>query len=115
MLSRPVHSADAETIVAHRRAMFYEMAHRDEHALDTMSDAFRPWLARMMRENQYLAWVAIDADQAIAAPLGLWLMARPPHLVGRGPWRANILNVYTRPQSRRMGLARCLREPAIEL
>jgi ribosomal protein S18 acetylase RimI-like enzyme len=68
----------------------------------------------MMRENQYLAWFAIDADQAIAAGLGLWLMDWPPHLVGPGPWRANILNVYTRPQSRRMGLARTLMDTAIE-
>ena len=50
MLIRPGTLADAETIVAHRRAMFYEMGHRDEHALATMSDAFRPWLARMMRD-----------------------------------------------------------------
>jgi ribosomal protein S18 acetylase RimI-like enzyme len=114
MLIRPGTSADAETIVAHRRAMFYEMGHRDEHALDTMSDAFRPWLERMMRANQYLAWFAIDDDESIAAGLGLWLMDWPPHLVGPGPWRANILNVYTRPQSRRMGLARTLMDTAIE-
>jgi GNAT superfamily N-acetyltransferase len=114
MLIRPCTSADAETIVAHRRAMFYEMGHRDEHALDTMSDAFRPWLLRMMSASEYLAWFAVDADDTIAAGLGLWLMDWPPHLVGPGPWRANILNVYTRPQSRRMGLARRLMDTAIE-
>jgi ribosomal protein S18 acetylase RimI-like enzyme len=37
----------------------------------------------------------------------------PPHLVGPGPWRANILNVYTRPESRRMGLARKLMDTAL--
>jgi ribosomal protein S18 acetylase RimI-like enzyme len=111
---RPGTLADAETVVAHRRAMFFEMGYRDEQALDKMSDAFQPWLERKMRDSQYLAWFAVDSSGAIAAGLGLWLMDWPPHLVGPGPWRANILNVYTRPQSRRMGLARRLMETALE-
>jgi ribosomal protein S18 acetylase RimI-like enzyme len=113
-LIRPGTLADAETVVAHRRAMFFEMGYRDEQALDKMCDAFRPWLAWKMRDDQYLAWFAVDSGGAIAAGLGLWLMDWPPHLVGPGPWRANILNVYTQPQFRRMGLARELMEAAIE-
>jgi GNAT superfamily N-acetyltransferase len=35
-------------------------------------------------------------------------------MLGPGPWRANILNVYTRPESRRKGLARRLVETALE-
>ena len=105
--------ADSETVVAHRLAMFFEMGYRDEQALDKMCDEFRPWLARKMRDEQYLAWFAVESDGAIAAGLGLWLMDWPPHLVGRGPWRANILNVYTRPQNRRLGLARRLMETAL--
>jgi GNAT superfamily N-acetyltransferase len=35
-------------------------------------------------------------------------------MVGPGRWRANILNVYTQPESRRNGLARKLLEHAIE-
>ena len=45
---------------------------------------------------------------------GLWLMDWPPHMLGPGRWRGNILNVYTRPASRRNGLARRLTETAIE-
>ena len=37
-------AADADTLVAHRRAMFFEMGHRDEATLDGMCAAFRPWL-----------------------------------------------------------------------
>jgi GNAT superfamily N-acetyltransferase len=105
--------ADLETVVAHRKAMFREMGYRDEQALDAMSEAFRPWLARKMREKQYLAWFAVDSGGAIAAGLGLWLMDWPPHMMGPGPWRANILNVYTRPQNRRMGLARRLMDTSL--
>ena len=111
---RPATLADAETILAHRRAMFLEMGYRDLDAMDHMCQAFRPWLKRKMEAGEYLTWFAISPDGAIAAGLGLWLMDWPPHMLGPGPWRANILNVYTRPESRRNGLARRLMETAME-
>ncbi|HTW64563.1 MAG TPA: GNAT family N-acetyltransferase [Bryobacteraceae bacterium] len=105
--------ADVATIVAHRRAMFHEMGYRDEDVLDQMSRAFAPWLEQKMQRGEYLAWFAVDSDGAVAAGLGLWLMDWPPHILGPGKWRANIVNVYTRPDSRRVGLARRLMETAL--
>ncbi len=104
---------DVETVVEHRRAMFHEMGYRDDQALDTMCEAFRPWLVRKMQRNEYLAWFAADAGGAVAAGVGLWLMDWPPHMIGPGAPRGNILNVYTRPESRRMGLARRLIDAAL--
>jgi len=105
---------DVEIIVGHRRAMFREMGYHDETALDAMAAAFRPWLRRKMAEGDYLAWFAVDGDAQVAAGLGLWLMDWPPHMVGPGARRGNILNVYTRPESRRQGLARALMKTALE-
>jgi GNAT superfamily N-acetyltransferase len=105
---------DAEIIIAHRRAMFFEMGYRDQVVLDAMVMAFRPWLLRKMEEGEYLAWLAVRADGSVAAGLGLWLMDWPPHMVGPGSRRGNILNVYTKPDSRRQGLARRLMELALE-
>ena len=106
-------AGDAKTIVRHRRAMFSEMGYRDEAALDQMSGAFEPWLARRMQTGEYLAWFAVGADGSIAAGLGLWLMDWPPHMIGPGAPRGNILNVYTEPHARRLGLARLLMETAL--
>jgi GNAT superfamily N-acetyltransferase len=106
--------SDAEIITAHRRAMFFEMGYRDQAVLDGMSAAFRPWLRRKMEEGEYLAWLAVAADGSVAAGLGLWLMDWPPHMVGPGSRRGNILNVYTNPDSRRQGLARRLMEVALD-
>jgi GNAT superfamily N-acetyltransferase len=111
---RPGSLEDAGAIVSHRRAMFHEMGYRDDAALDKMCVAFRPWLEQKMRCAEYLAWFAIDSDGAIAAGLGLWLMDWPPHMVGSGALRGNIVNVYTRPESRRMGLARRLMDTALD-
>ena len=86
---------DVEAIVHQRRAMFFDMAHRDERALELMGEKFRPWLRRKMKAGEYLAWFAIAPDGSVAAGTGLWLMDWPAHIVGGGKWRGNIVNVYT--------------------
>ena len=110
---RPGTLDDLDTVVAHRREMFRDMDNRDAAALDRMSELFRPWLLGKMRAGEYLAWFAVDSNGAIAAGLGLWLMDWPPHMIGPTRWRGNIVNVYTRPESRRLGLARRLMETAL--
>ena len=111
---RPGTLDDAETVVAQRRAMFLEMGYRDEVAMDRMCTEFRPWLVRKMQAGEYLEWLVVGTDGEIAAGLGLWLMDWPPHILGPGRWRGNVLNVYTRPEHRRNGLARSLMAKAIE-
>ncbi len=104
--------ADAETIVRHRRQMFFDMGHTDPGVLDGMAQAFRPWLVEKMPKQEYLGWLAIAGDGSVAAGAGLWLMNWPPGLYTSEPWRGNILNVYTEPAHRRRGLARSLVETA---
>ncbi len=105
---------DIETIVHQRRAMFFDMGHRDERALELMSERFRPWLRRKMEAGEYLAWFAIVRDEFVAGGAGLWLMDWPPHIVGGGKWRGNIVNVYTEAAYRRQGLARELMKKVME-
>jgi GNAT superfamily N-acetyltransferase len=105
---------DAGAIAAHRRAMFYEMGSRDDAALDAMTAAFLPWLRPKMTGQEYLAWVAVGPDGSIVAGLGLWLMDWPPHMIGPGARRGNILNVYTDHQYRRQGIARRLMDIALD-
>src|SRR4051812_33678169 len=100
--------ADAAIITGHRRAMFTDMGHRDAAALDAMAAAFHPWVTAKLEVHEYLAWFAVDSDGSVAAGVGLWLMDWPPHLVGAGGRRGNIVNVYTQPERRRKGLARDL-------
>ncbi len=94
--------------------MFLEMGYRDPAALDSMTAAFRPWLQSKMTSREYLAWVAVDPPDRIVAGLGLWLMDWPPHLIGPGAPRGNILNVYTAPSHRRQGIARRLMDASLD-
>src|SRR5690349_5485758 len=111
---RPATSADAEALIAHRRAMFDEMGYSDRAMLDAMATAFRPWLLARMATGEYLAWVAATPDASVVAGLGLWLMDWPPHMIGPGSRRGNILNVYTEREHRRRGIARRLMKVALE-
>ena len=105
--------ADADTLVAHRRGMFHDMGYHDDAALDPMCAKFRPWLLARMSAGEYLAWLVVAADGSVAAGAGLWLMDWPPHMVGAGPRRGNIVNVYTANAYRRQGLARRLMDTVI--
>jgi GNAT superfamily N-acetyltransferase len=111
---RPATLADAETIATHRRTMFYEMGYRDAAALDAMVADFLPWLRQRLATAEYLAWLALSPDSTIVAGLGLWLMDWPPHMIGPGARRGNILNVYTEPAFRRQGIARQLMNVALD-
>ena len=105
---------DVETITAQRRQMFVDMGYRDEGVLDAMCERFAPWVRRRLEEGEYLAWFARTPEGEVVAGAGLWLMDWPPHVVGPGTRRGNILNVYTRPENRRQGIARALVQAALE-
>ena len=107
-------TADLDTLVEHRRAMFRDMGYTDLEAMRSMAARFRPWLLARMEAGGYLAWVISAPNGLIAAGAGLWLMDWPPHMVGKGAHRGNILNVYTHPDFRRRGFARELMQAALD-
>jgi len=83
---------DADTIAAQRRAMFFDMGYRDEALLDGMCGAFQPWVRPRIVSGEYLAWFVTENGRPVSG-LGLWLMDWPPHVIGPGSPRGNILNV----------------------
>jgi len=93
--------------------MFQDMGYRDEIALDSMTAKFRVWLLEHMNAGDYHAWLISAPDGSIAAGAGLWLMDWPPHMIGQGTRRGNILNVYTGGNFRRQGLSRRLMEAVL--
>jgi len=105
---RAAQAADIEIICEHRRAMFLDMGHTGR-ILDPMIAAFRPWLKQRLESGEYRGWLAGNGGEVIAGA-GLWLMPWPPHLVAPDQPRANILNVYTKPEWRGRGVARQLME-----
>jgi GNAT superfamily N-acetyltransferase len=107
-------TADLDTLVEHRRAMFQDMGYTDHAAMASMAARFRPWLLAHMNAGDYLAWLISAPGGPIAAGTGLWLMDWKPHMIGKGARRGNILNVYTHAGFRRRGLARGLMKAALD-
>ena len=101
---------DAETLVAQRRAMFFDIGYHDRDSLDGMASRFREWVRPRLESGEYRAWLAVTPDGTVAAGAAVWLMDWPPMPFAAGSPRGNILNVYTRQESRRQGLARRLME-----
>lgn len=107
---RRASTAELDILVGHRRSMFVDMGYEDEPTLESMSARFRIWLLEHMEAGDYRAWLVCAPDGSVAAGAGLWLMDWPPHMIGKGARRGNILNVYTDARFRRRGLARLLME-----
>ena len=66
----------------------------------------------MMADGHYLAWFACE-DGKVVAGIGLWLMDWAPGIDGFSGRLPYLLNVYTEPDYRKRGLARCLVTEAI--
>jgi len=102
--TRPASVADAEVLVHHRIAMFTEMGVPvDAAALDAR---FRPWLAEMMPQGLYRAWLVEAEDGAVVSGGGITIIQWPPGPRYLNDRLAFVYNVYTEPAHRRRGLGR---------
>lgn len=104
---------DAPIIVHHRNRMFAEMGDGTAHSRAQMDMHFDIWLRRRLSDGTYLGWFACDED-TVAAGVGLWLIDWPPGFDGFAGRLPYLLNVYTEPDYRKQGLARCLVNEAIQ-
>ncbi len=73
---------DVPILCLHRRQMFEDMGHRDSQLLGPMAERFAEWVTERIKNQTYLAWIAVTEDQQIAASAGLWLVDWPPHVMG---------------------------------
>jgi GNAT superfamily N-acetyltransferase len=112
---RPATVADAPIIVHHRRAMFADMGVGDEVGLNAMEATFVPYVTRALGDGSYRAWLAETSDGRVVAGGGL-IVHEWPARPGKpsDPRRAYILNVYTEPEYRGRGIARCIVSAIVE-
>jgi GNAT superfamily N-acetyltransferase len=100
--------ADLETIMGHRRSMFLDMGHQDEHAIATMLASAREFIAERFATGRFHGWVIENSERQIIAGGGLLVADYLPSTTDPLPRRAIIVNMYTEPAYRRRGFARRL-------
>lgn len=111
---RPATPSDLATIVAFRVAMFEDMAGRamPEPDREALLEANARWAAEHFGHD-FDVWIA-ELDGRPVASAGLIWFPHPPGPSNPIGLEAYVLNVYTRPEARRMGLGRALTERAVE-
>jgi ribosomal protein S18 acetylase RimI-like enzyme len=107
---------DIAVVAGHRAAMFAEMGLLQPSAVAAMIAETSVYLCDAVPRGEYVGWLACTADDRVVAGAGVQRrrvlpFARPGveglDAVGVGR-QAIVLNVYTEPTFRRLGLARAL-------
>ena len=121
-LIRPAGAEDQTTLVEFRLAMLAEIAKtlgRQPRGpaprganLTVLREANESWVRDHLGRD-LVAWLAEIDGHPVATAALMWF-PHPPSLVDPGGREAYALNVYTRPEARRMGLARALMDRLVE-
>jgi GNAT superfamily N-acetyltransferase len=101
---------DLHHLVHHRRAMFEDMGHRDPAALDRVDQASREYFSEALRLGAYKAWLAETPEFRVVAGGGIVIADWPGYPGESLAKRAWILNMYTEPEARRLGIAKRILE-----
>jgi GNAT superfamily N-acetyltransferase len=98
--------SESAIILHHRRSMFRDMGEGTVEELDRMVEVASPWLARALADGSYHHWLALDSSRRVAGGGGVLLSPWPANPKDPCSQRAVILNVYTEPEFRKLGIAR---------
>src|SRR5258708_26707307 len=113
--------SESAIILHHRRSMFRDMREGTVQELDRMVEVAGPWLTGALADGWYRHGLALDSWGRSAGGGGVLLSPWPPNPRDPCTQRAVILNVYTEPEFRKLGIARqimrtilaCVREQGL--
>ena len=105
---------DVPIILAHRRAMFWDMGQQDEEAHRLMRIRAESFLREAIPRGRYRGWFAELPCGDVVAGAGVTIVDWPGSPTDPAPCRAWVQNVYTEPGYRGHGIARRLMEALIE-
>ncbi len=106
--------ADLPVVLEFRMGMMADLfgAEMPPGDAEALRDANASWLAEHMGRD-FAVWLAeVDGRPAGSAAV-LWF-PHPPGLLSPGGLEAYVLNVYTKPEFRRLGIARALMATVVE-
>lgn len=96
---------DLDTLVAHRRRMWEDMAIHDASVVASADAPYRRWARARLRNGTFVAWIAQTAQGPVASG-AVWVQPVQPR-PGRDDGRqAYLLSMFTEPAWRGKGLAR---------
>jgi GNAT superfamily N-acetyltransferase len=111
---RPADLGDLDTLVRHRRAMFFEIGGHDDAVLDAMDRASDEYFRAAIPNGHYVSWIAEVDGGRIAGSGGMAIVPWPGSPSFPATRRGWILGIYTEPESRRRGIARAIMEKIVD-
>ena len=109
---------DLESLVQLRLQFLAEMSKLDSYTEfgkvnPDVEQAIRDYLSRNISTGVFRAWVAETEDEMVATS-GLVFCQKPPHGENLTGLEGYVMNVYTKPDWRRQGIAQALLETIID-
>ncbi len=111
---REARPEDIAEIVLQRRRMYEDMGERDTAALEAMQASTSAFLEKALSAGLFRGWLAETRAGRVVAGGGMMIVPWLSRPVDPEPRRAWILNVYTYPEYRRLGIARRLMQTVID-
>jgi len=105
---------DLHHLVHHRRAMFEDMGHLDPAVLHHVDQSSEEYFTEALRLGTYKAWLAETHNARVVAGGGIVISAWPGYPSESLAKRAWILNMYTEPEARRLGIAKQLLQTMLD-
>lgn len=105
---------DAPILARHRASMFRDMGEVDEPGASIIENASEDHLAAMIEAREYFGFLAEHEGEVVGGG-GVWIrpvLPRPGAL--QGAMEAYVLNVYTKPEHRRSGVARAIMQAILD-
>jgi len=84
-----------------------------DEEIETFINSLKDFFLEKMKSNEFVAWLA-ESNKNIIATSGLSFLQKPPHFINMTGKFAYIMNMYTRPEWRRKGIASKLLERLFE-
>jgi GNAT superfamily N-acetyltransferase len=112
--------SDAAIIARHRVGMFRDMGQVPTDALAaTLLETSTAALGALLREHSYIAWLAIAENDRVLAGAGVHIQSQLPRISQDGIAVTTapvplVVNVYTEPDFRGMGIARALMDAVLK-
>jgi ribosomal protein S18 acetylase RimI-like enzyme len=103
---------DIPALVYYRCELFRSMGTTDERLLAELADACFRYMMVALPGGEFRAWVADAGDSVIACGAAV-IHEGPPTPSALHGRQANIMNMYTRPEWRRKGIARALMDALV--
>jgi GNAT superfamily N-acetyltransferase len=100
-------AGDIEALAYLRTEFLREMGELSDERRPALLEATRDYLTRTLPTGQFVAFVA-ESEGRIIATSGLILQERPPSEHNLRGLEAYVLNMYTLPAYRRLGIATAL-------